>query len=125
MNDKIKVLTPVKAIRAKCLDCSNQQWSEVKRCSVVECALYPWRLGKRPKKDDNGNYIAVEEIEEEEKQTFTRAQRHEVNKLLRENPIDTYFDELALNPATVKAINKKNTRKALQTSHRARRSRRR
>lgn len=67
----------------------------------------------------------MKEIEEEEKQTFTRAQRREVNKLLRDNPIDTYFDELALNPATVKAINKKNTRKTLQTSQRARRRRKR
>lgn len=63
--EDIKVLTPVKAIRAKCMDCSNQQWSEVKRCPVVKCPLYPWRMGKRPKKDSDGKYI-VEILEDDE-----------------------------------------------------------
>ena len=71
MDEKNKVLTPVKAIRAKCMECSNQQWSEVKHCPVVNCSLYPWRFGKRPKKDADGKYIieAVDdnEIEEDEK----------------------------------------------------------
>ena len=40
--------TPVKAIRAKCLDCCCTQYSEVTNCTVVKCALYPYRLGKRP-----------------------------------------------------------------------------
>jgi hypothetical protein len=40
--------TPVKAIRAKCLDCCCNQYSEVTNCTVVKCALYPYRLGKRP-----------------------------------------------------------------------------
>lgn len=44
-----KVLTPVKAIRAKCLDCSCNQTKEVKECPVKNCSLYPYRLGKRPK----------------------------------------------------------------------------
>lgn len=57
MEEKIKVLTPIKAIRAKCLDCSNLQWSEVKRCPVVGCPLYPYRLGKRPKKGADGFFI--------------------------------------------------------------------
>jgi len=63
MDDKIKVLTPVKAIRAKCLDCSNLQWSEVKRCPIKSCVLYPYRLGHRPKKDADGYFIP--ETEEE------------------------------------------------------------
>ena len=35
----MKVLTPVKAIRAKCLDCSAGQYIEVKECPVKDCAL--------------------------------------------------------------------------------------
>lgn len=45
---KTKVLTPIKAIRAKCLDCSAGQKKEVRLCPVVDCSLYPYRMGKRP-----------------------------------------------------------------------------
>lgn len=41
-------LTPVKAIRRNCLECSNFQWSEVLRCPIKSCALYPYRMGRRP-----------------------------------------------------------------------------
>ncbi|MGA2775652.1 MAG: hypothetical protein ABSE81_06295 [Candidatus Omnitrophota bacterium] len=42
------MLTPVKAIRAKCLDCSGFQPSEVRRCESEDCPLFPYRLGKNP-----------------------------------------------------------------------------
>lgn len=45
----MKALTPVKAIRAKCLDCSNGQYVEVRLCPLTACPLYPYRLGHRPK----------------------------------------------------------------------------
>ena len=41
-------LTPVKAIRAKCLDCSAWQPSEVRNCIIPDCPIYPYRLGKNP-----------------------------------------------------------------------------
>lgn len=40
--------TPIKAIRAKCLDCSCHSTLEVRECQVRECALFPYRMGKRP-----------------------------------------------------------------------------
>ena len=43
--------TPVKAIRAKCLDCCCNQYGEVLNCTVIKCALYPYRLGKRPNEE--------------------------------------------------------------------------
>lgn len=46
-------LTPIKAIRAKCVDCSCGQLKEVRECPVTNCPLYPYRMGKRPKKDAN------------------------------------------------------------------------
>ncbi len=46
----MKVLTPIKAIRAKCLDCSGGQYIEVKLCPIKDCTLYPYRMGRRPKK---------------------------------------------------------------------------
>ena len=48
-----KILTPIKAIRAKCMDCSNNQYAEIKNCIVKNCPLYPYRLGHRPKKNDD------------------------------------------------------------------------
>jgi hypothetical protein len=38
-------LTPMKAIRAKCLDCSGGNATEVKLCTCQDCPLYPFRLG--------------------------------------------------------------------------------
>jgi hypothetical protein len=35
-------------IRAKCLDCCCGQQSEVRRCTAVGCALWPYRMGKNP-----------------------------------------------------------------------------
>lgn len=46
---KQMLLTPVKAIRAKCLDCCCGHPSEVRSCTAVNCPLYPYRMGKRPK----------------------------------------------------------------------------
>ena len=40
--------TPIKAIRAKCMECSNNQPSEIKECPIESCALYEYRFGKRP-----------------------------------------------------------------------------
>lgn len=42
-------LTPIKAIRLKCLDCCCNSANEVKLCNCDKCALYPYRFGKRPK----------------------------------------------------------------------------
>lgn len=42
------MLTPIKAIRAKCLDCSCGSANEVKLCPITECPLFPYRFGKNP-----------------------------------------------------------------------------
>lgn len=44
-----KKLTPIKAIRKKCLECSGYQPSEVRLCTSEDCPLFPYRMGKRPK----------------------------------------------------------------------------
>ena len=43
-----KVDTPIKSIRAKCLDCTNGSHKEIRLCTVIDCPLYPYRFGKRP-----------------------------------------------------------------------------
>lgn len=45
-----KRLTPIRAIRAKCLDCSCWQPKEVRQCPHAECPLYPYRFGHNPKR---------------------------------------------------------------------------
>lgn len=51
-------LTPMRAIRAKCLDCSCGQIQEVKECAITKCSLYPYRFGKNPNRAGIGNHNA-------------------------------------------------------------------
>ena len=48
----MKRLTPMKAIRAKCLEYSCGQVKEVRLCPIKKCALYEYRNGHRPKDED-------------------------------------------------------------------------
>ncbi len=49
-------LTPLKAIRAKCVDCCCGSYNEVKQCQSTACSLHPYRLGHNP-------YISLSEEE--------------------------------------------------------------
>ncbi len=49
------MLTPLKAIRAKCVDCSCGNMAEVKRCPLESCPLHPYRFGKNPSRAGIGN----------------------------------------------------------------------
>lgn len=39
---------PLKAIRAKCLDCCCGQPQEVRKCMAIDCDLWPFRMGTNP-----------------------------------------------------------------------------
>lgn len=41
-------MTPLKAIRAKCIECCCGNMAEVKRCPIKDCALYEFRMGHNP-----------------------------------------------------------------------------
>lgn len=43
-----KRISPLKAIRLKCLDCCCGSSYEVKLCTAASCALYPFREGRNP-----------------------------------------------------------------------------
>ena len=43
-------MTPLKAIRQKCLDCCCGNSNEVKLCPVRDCPLYVYRDGHNPKR---------------------------------------------------------------------------
>ena len=56
------IKTPIKAIRAHCINCCGDQIKEVKYCTVKDCSLYPYRMGHRPK---TGSETDTEETEED------------------------------------------------------------
>ncbi|MHC4139249.1 MAG: hypothetical protein ACYSR1_05255 [Planctomycetota bacterium] len=45
----MKKLTPIKSIRAKCKECSGNQLAVIRKCQITDCALFPYRMGRRPK----------------------------------------------------------------------------
>ena len=55
-----EITSPLKAIRAKCMDCSNDSYSEIANCPVTNCPLWPFRMGKNP-------YRKKKELSEEQK----------------------------------------------------------
>ena len=40
--------TPMKAIRAKCLDCCCGSANEVRNCPITECPIWTYRFGHNP-----------------------------------------------------------------------------
>lgn len=59
MSDTV-IISPMKAIRAACIECCGTQISEVRLCTVTSCPLHPFRMGKNP-------YRKKREYTEEEK----------------------------------------------------------
>lgn len=57
-------LTPIKAIRAKCIDCCGGQKAEVRLCPCTDCTLHPYRMGRRPKAEapEPFNIDDIEEV---------------------------------------------------------------
>lgn len=41
-------LTPLKAIRKKCMDCSADNRAEVRNCVIPDCPLHRYRMGRNP-----------------------------------------------------------------------------
>ena len=70
-DERYLTLTPVKAIRAYCMECCDGQYSEIKRCpkdgeQSALCPLYRYRLGHRPKNEQNyGDSEGVSESDDE------------------------------------------------------------
>lgn len=63
-----KRITPLKAIRLKCLDCMCGNAAEVRRCDLTDCSLHPFRFGKNPY----------------HKKTLTEEQRQALSKHIQE-----------------------------------------
>lgn len=52
-------MTPMKAIRAKCLDCCCGSFHEVRLCTAEKCPLFPYRFGKRPNRAGTESHNAL------------------------------------------------------------------
>ena len=63
-------MTPLKAIRLKCLDCVCNNPNEVKLCPCEDCPLFPYRLGTNP-------FI--------QKREYTEEQRQQARERLKQN----------------------------------------
>lgn len=70
-----KKISPLKAIRLKCLDCCCGSSNEVKLCTATKCPLYPFREGVNPNRKPR-------EFTEEQKAAL-------VSRLRKNNPINT------------------------------------
>lgn len=49
-------LTPLRAIRAKCLDCAEST-HEVRHCPIPDCPLWPYRMGHNPARRGIGGNV--------------------------------------------------------------------
>ena len=71
-----KILTPLRAIRAKCLDCSAGSAKEVRECVMLDCPLYPYRLGKSPNRKPR---ILTDEEREALRQRMARMRQKQLS----------------------------------------------
>ena len=67
---RFRVPRPLKAIREKCLDCNAGQVSYVKDCTLTECSLWFYRMGRKP--DAKKGDLQVAEISNRGKVTGYR-----------------------------------------------------
>ena len=68
---KFRAQNPLKAIREKCLDCCCANAGEVRKCVVVDCALWPFRMGANP-------FRKKPELSIEQKRELTQRLRQKV-----------------------------------------------
>jgi hypothetical protein len=40
--------TPIRAIRARCIECVGQHYSLIRNCEHLDCPLFRYRLGTNP-----------------------------------------------------------------------------
>ena len=41
-------ISPLRALRLRCIDCSGNSANEVRLCTAVQCPAWPFRMGKNP-----------------------------------------------------------------------------
>ena len=79
----MKILRPLKAIRAKCVECSGGSTAEVKACEAEDCPLYPYRFGHNPQRAAIGGRPVGRKAEKSQK-TLTHVRFGDEKKAIRE-----------------------------------------
>jgi hypothetical protein len=54
-------LAAIRAIRAKCVDCSGGSSAEARKCTAIGCALWPYRMETNPRRAGLGNPAGLRE----------------------------------------------------------------
>lgn len=78
------ITNPVKAIRAKCLDCCCGSKREVELCPCPDCSLHPFRFGKNPYRTPR---------------TYTQEQRNDLKARLSRSVPTTTGKEIHFSPS--------------------------
>lgn len=55
-------MTPLKAMRGKCLDCCAGSGYEVAHCCIENCPLFSYRFGRRPGSDGANSRMSNERL---------------------------------------------------------------
>jgi hypothetical protein len=61
----MKKLTPLRAIRAKCLDCMASSAKEVRLCVSDDCPLSLFRFGRNPNRKGIGHQKDIVSLEKQ------------------------------------------------------------
>lgn len=72
-------MTPLEAIKEKCLDCCCGIKSEIDRCPVTKCALYEFRKGKNPYSKRGKNMTEEQKEAAAERMRKAREARKNIN----------------------------------------------
>ena len=48
LSEKFRAQNPLRALRARCLDCCCGDASEVRKCVAVDCPSWPFRIARNP-----------------------------------------------------------------------------
>lgn len=75
-------MTPLQAIKEKCLDCCAGQKDEVRACTAKDCPLYLFRLGKNMSVSRKRNY--TEEQKKEIGERLKKAREAKKNEDIHE-----------------------------------------
>lgn len=70
------IKSPLKAIKAYCIECSGNQINEVKKCPCTSCPLYAFRFGKNP--------YSTRTLTEEQRQRQAERMRQNLQKSKKE-----------------------------------------
>jgi hypothetical protein len=72
-------LSPVKAIKKHCLDCSGGSKKEVRECIIQDCPLYPFRFGKNPNR--KGLRLKISPAQEGIKNSVSPIEKKQIDRV--------------------------------------------